>query len=277
MLCKFCQKIRPPHHSQRTSAKYSEKVEDHVCIVRHHANFQNLIQSVLNGCKLCELFRPFIENAMKELNLDEDGYFHEDPFEDYNRNIPTIRLTKDIIYEDEGDRYQWLDERTDEKNDAHCKLFEETLEREEEEDRQAGLMPKRAQTDSHEIVQWLFQNPAKRTGPEQIWIRGWTHYNYEYKKGGQYEASTVFTLGAGAMELDFLEMGDYELCVDGQHFSYNRTTLVAEMPGLWVHRIIPLTIRREDPLNNLEPTFEFFQQRCMFSTPFYSYAVNLLK
>jgi hypothetical protein len=79
------------------------------------------------------------------------------------------------------------------------------------------------------------------------------------------------------MELDFLDMGDYELCVDGQHFSSNTTTLVTEMPGLWVHRIIPLTIHRENPLNDLEPMFEFFQQRCRFSTPFYSYTVNLLK
>jgi hypothetical protein len=276
MLCKFCQKIRPPHHSQRTSTEYSVKVEDHSCIVRHHANFQDLIQSALNGCELCKLFRPFIENAMKEPNEDEYGAFHDDPFEDLDADIPTIHLTKDIIYQDEGDCYLLLDERTDEKNFAHFKHNEETLEREEEEDRQAGLMPKRDRTDNYEIVQWLFQNPAKRTGPEQIWIRGWTHYDYEYKKGGQYEASIVFTLGAGAMEFDLLDMADYELCVDGQHFSSNRTTaLVMEMPGLWVHRIIPLTIHREDPLSDLEPMFEFFQQRCMFSTPFYSYAVNL--
>ena len=108
MLCKFCQNIRPPHHEQRTSAKYSEKVADHVCIVCYRADFQDLIKAELNGCGCCELFRPFIENMIKKLNLDESGYFHDNQFQDLDRNMPTIRLTKDIIYEDEGDRYKRL-------------------------------------------------------------------------------------------------------------------------------------------------------------------------
>ena len=93
------------------------------------------------------MFRPFIENGQAEKKrIDEDsdtrygGYFKDDPFEDENDNPPTIRLTKDIVYEDNGDSYQWLDERLDEKNDVHRKHFEETLEREEEEDKLAGLV-----------------------------------------------------------------------------------------------------------------------------------------
>lgn len=275
MLCKLCQKIKPPHHSQRTSTKYSEKVQGHSCIVRHHANFQDLIQSAIDGCELCELFRPFIENAMKELNEDEYGAFLDDPFEDHEyADRPAIRLTKDIVYEDDGDCYVWIDERLDEKNDVHYRHYQETLEREEKEDLQAGLMKRdQNRSDNYETVRWLFQNPAKRTGPEQIWITGWTNYNYDYKKGGQFEASTVFTLGAGAMDCHFLGLQDYELCIDGQLFTYNTTAWVMEMPGLWVHKIIPLTIHREDPLSDLEPIFEFFQQRCMFSTPFYLHAI----
>lgn len=265
MLCKFCQKIRPPHHSQRTSARYSSKVPEHSCLVCHHANYNDLIQSALNGCELCQLFRPFIENSLGLENGDSDhsGHFQDDPFEDLDASGVTIRLTKDIVYEDQGDSYQWLDERLDEKNDAHRKYFEETLEREEEEDRLAGLMPKRNETDNYEIVQWLFQDRAKYTGPEQIWIRGWTYYGDNYRQGGQYEASTVFTLSAGAIDTENLAE-NHEWCINNKHFGSNKTSLVMEIPGLWIHKIIPLTIHRKEPLGDLKPNFEFFQSRCMF-------------
>lgn len=113
MLCKLCQKIRPPHHSQRISTKHSEEVQGHTCIVRHHANFQDLIQSALDGCELCELFRPFIENAMKGPNEDEYNAYLNGPFQDHDENRLAIRLTEDIVYEDDGDCYVWLDERLD--------------------------------------------------------------------------------------------------------------------------------------------------------------------
>jgi len=273
MLCKLCQKIRPPHQSQRTSTRYSVKVQEHSCLVRHHANFSDLIQSAINGCELCSLFRPFIENARVEAAKDEvgeyPGYFQDDPFEDTNTRLPTIRLTKDIIYEDEGDRYQWLDCRFDEKNDAHRKANEEALEREEEEDRLRGLLPKdRRETDNYEILQWLAQDKSKYKGPEQIWIRGWTYYDDEFKQGGQYEASTVFTLGAGALDIESLDLNRLDWCIDNKHFGSGRTALVMEMPGLWIHKIIGLTIYREEPLNDIEPHFEFFQRRGMLFPPF---------
>jgi hypothetical protein len=53
------------------------------------------------------------------------------------------------------------------------KKFEEILEREEAEDKDAGLGPiDMASSKNHGIIQWLLQGKDKATGPEQIWIRG---------------------------------------------------------------------------------------------------------
>ena len=275
MLCDTCRKIKPPHQSQRTIDLW--KTRQHSCLYRHHSSFDNLVQSARQGCELCNVFRPFVEHAqLKKKTLIErvdrddgestsSGYSHEDPFEDFDTKEVTIRLTKDIIYEDEGDHYLWLDERLDEKNDAHRKAMEDTLEREEMEDKSAGLMPKRKRRDNYEIMQWLFQQKSKFTGPEQLWIRGWTYYGDDYNRAGHIEASTVLTLSAGSVDSNVFD-SESEYCLDGHIYLSRKTDLAMQLPGLWMNRHNALDIHREKPLQDLRPSFEFFQLRGMASS-----------
>lgn len=76
------------------------------------------------------------------------------------------------------------------------------------------MLPKNPnKTDNYEILQWLAQDKNKYTGPEQIWIRGRTYYDDEFKQSGQYEASTVLTLGAGALNIEDLDLDHLGLVI----------------------------------------------------------------
>jgi hypothetical protein len=88
----------------------------------------------------------------------------------------SARLNEEIIYEDDGKRYYIQDEADDDRNNDYLKKFEEILEREEEEDKDAGLGPiDMANSNNYGIIQWLLQGKDKVPGPEQIWIRGWRY------------------------------------------------------------------------------------------------------
>jgi hypothetical protein len=89
MLCRPCQKIRPPH---RDDGKSDER--GHWCPVKHHSTFDNLLASAGDGCELCVVFRPFVQSAKSkaaeryascktenEDNTLHSGCFQNDPFE----------------------------------------------------------------------------------------------------------------------------------------------------------------------------------------------------
>ena len=57
MLCEFCKKIKPPHKTSNSNEG------SHSCIVRHHAQFDNLIHSASEGCEICCLFAPYVQAA----------------------------------------------------------------------------------------------------------------------------------------------------------------------------------------------------------------------
>jgi len=73
-------------------------------------------------------------------------------------------------------RYSLQNEVDDDRNEGYLKKFNEILEREEAEDKDAGLTPiDMANPKNYEIIQWLLQGKDKVPGPEQIWIRGWRY------------------------------------------------------------------------------------------------------
>ncbi|KAH7243784.1 hypothetical protein FSOLCH5_013463 [Fusarium solani] len=53
MLCDKCKHIKLPHSHEPSYL--------HLCLVRHHATFDDLIASAEKGCQICLYFRPFIE------------------------------------------------------------------------------------------------------------------------------------------------------------------------------------------------------------------------
>lgn len=266
MLCELCKKIKPPHLPvNRTSHPWSHT--DHQCLVRHHANFQDLIQSARQGCELCELFRPYVEHAQSSTVWTEDstgsessGWYHGDPFEDTDYSV-TIRLDKEILYEDEGNRYYIQDEAHDDRSEIYLSQFKKTLEQEEDEDKKSGL---RVTTDAinprdYEIVQWLLQGTDNCTGPEQIWIRGWLCIDTGDSQVG---ANLVLTLSAGSI-YDLPRATEKDTyCVDGKHIP-NSMSLIMELPSLWSQKYRGLRVPREEPLHELRPIFEFYQQRGM--------------
>ena len=165
MLCDLCKKVRYPH-AHRTKSNTWRPTHD-ACLFRHHANFQELVQSALSGCELCDLFKPFVEYAQrKSSGLAEragsdasssqfSGCSEMDPFEWYGgtekladgcvliRNPPEVRiaLTDGIYYEDEGHKYNWLTSRMDDKYSHYHDHMKAVLEKEEKEDVEAGLVP----------------------------------------------------------------------------------------------------------------------------------------
>jgi hypothetical protein len=279
MLCEFCRKIKPPHQSQRTLDTWEEN--PHSCIVRHHANFNDLIKSATEGCELCELFRPFVQYAQrKKARLEgeaesDDGWstgspeFHDDPFEDgpdspnTEPRLPTMRVTKDFVYVDEGNCYCWLNERLDDGNDAYRQELELTLEKEEEEDKAAGLFPTHDKSDDYEIIQWLCLEKGKSTGCEQIWVRGWTHYGDDYDRKGHAEASSIITLSAGSIDDNPLSDDLTEFCIDHKIRISSAKDLAIEIPGMWKNPHNQLHLRREWSFEKLKPNFEFYQHRGM--------------
>jgi hypothetical protein len=280
MLCEFCRKLKPPHQSQRTLDAWKER--RHSCLVRHHANFNDLIESAAKGCELCELFRPFVEYAQRKrarlVGEDEfdDGWsvgspeFHDDPFEGGSDDAmvfteprqPTMRVTKDSIYVDEGDCYCWLNERMDDGNDAYEKELELILEKEREEDKAAGLLPTHDKSDDYAIIQWLCLEKGKSTSCEQIWIRGWTYYGDDDNRKGHAEASSIITLSAGSIDGDPLEEHT-EFCIDDKIQISSVKDLAIEIPGLWKNPHDQLHLPREWPFRDLKPNFEFYQRRGM--------------
>jgi hypothetical protein len=268
MLCEFCKKVKPPH--LRKSAERA-----HSCLIRHHANFADLIQSARRGCELCQLFEPFVEYGRKRRERWPDGAesddgcsvdsasFHKDPFEDFDdsKNI-TIQFSEDLWYEDAGDRYRILNMRGDDKNDAYIKKIDQILEKEEDEDKKAGLSLKyKSNAKTSETVQWLIHGMHEPSGPEQIWIRGWSYYDDGDE--GQAGTGTVLTLSAGSLDEDpcYDEGGEY--CVgDGLHLP-NPVALLMELPSLWKWKHFKLRKPREGQLEALEPVFEFYQNRGM--------------
>jgi hypothetical protein len=81
-LCEKCKLIRLPHVA-----------DNHTCVVRHHATFDDLISSAESGCQICLYFRPFVEHSrLRRLSLAQPpasdcsssavfGRAPEDPFE----------------------------------------------------------------------------------------------------------------------------------------------------------------------------------------------------
>ena len=297
MLCDLCKKVRYPH-AHRTKSNTGWRSAHDACIFRHHANFQDLIQSALDGCELCSLFKPFVEYAQgKQSGLDEraesdasssqgSGWSHDDPFE-WNgetekladggcliHNVPEVRigLTDGIFYEDEGNRYRWLTSRMDEKYWHYQEHLHEVLAKEEKEDVEAGLIPDskhQHESDRNEVLQWLLQDPSNCTGPEQIWITGWTfHGDDDFSYMGHKEFTTVLTLSAASVDDRHLEEGN-TICLDGNEVYDGSKALAMKLPWLWKWRNNRLWVRQKKPLHNLKPHFEFYQHRgrlCPFTT-----------
>jgi hypothetical protein len=279
MLCEFCKKIRPPHLPKNRSSNPGDHTP-HSCLVRHHANFEDLIRSARQGCDLCELFRPFAEYGQRRREASAEGaegaesddgcstgsgYYHDDPFEDLDLEV-TIRLSEEIIYGDDGKRYYIQNEGEDDKNYVYLKKFDEILKREEAEDKDAGLCPTDiANSKNYEIIQWLLQGKDKPTGPKQIWIRGWPYIDDD--ADGQVGTSTVFTLSAGSIEEVPHYTDEENYCVDSKHLR-NPTALAMEIPSLWKWKHLQLKVPREEPLKDLQPIFEFYQYRGIVSIIF---------
>jgi hypothetical protein len=235
-------------------------------LVRHHANFEELIQSARRGCELCELFRPFIESGQRKReawNKSNEGYlpgsgrYQNDPFEDITYNGITIRLNEDIIYEDDGKRYYIQSDADDDRNDGYFKKFNEILEREEAEDKDAGLgLVDMASPKNYEIIQWLLQGKDKAAGPKQIWITGWPYIDNDME--AQVGTSMVFNLSAGSIKETPHYTDKETYCVDGKHMC-SPTALAMEVPSLWKWKHLELAVPREEPLKDLKPVFEFYQ------------------
>lgn len=269
MLCEFCKKITPPHLPQIRNS-YPWHHTPHLCLFRHHANFEELIQSARQGCELCKLFRPYAEYGQRERvawTESGHGWYHDDPFEEIKWSSEvTIRMNETILYGDDGMRYSLQNEVDDDRNEGYLKKFNEILEREEAEDKDAGLTPiDMANPKNYEIIQWLLQEKDKGTGPEQIWIRGWPSIDDD--DGGQIGISMVFTLSAGSIEETPHYTDKTTYCVDGKHL-HNPTALAMEIPSIWKWKHLKLTTPREEPLKNLQPTFEFYQCRGIVSIIF---------
>ena len=288
MLCDPCQKVRYPHAYWTKSKTWKRKHD--VCLFRHHANYQELINSANRGCELCNLFRPFVEYAQSKASgsveradsdassSQGDGWSHGDPFEWYGEteelenggtrlhSVPEIRigLIDGIFYEDEGDKYNWLTDRMDEKYWHYSEYVTALLEKEEAEDIAAGLIPDpkhQHQSAKNEVLQWLFQDESNYTGPEQLWLSAWTFVGDDsFSYMGHLEITTVLTLSAGSIDGRHLEENKV-VCLDGQEVFQDSKALALKLPWLWKWHHNSLWIRRKKPHHNLKPHFEFFQYR----------------
>jgi hypothetical protein len=286
MLCELCKKIKPPHQVKRRINTWKEN--PHACLTRHHANFDDLIRSALQGCELCNVFRPFVEHAMSKRGVSgnpqmddgdsaDSGYSHSDPFDGeeirsedgsiqvISETFQKYRINDDWYYEDDGEEYCWMDDREDDKNHEYYYEVEETLRREEEEDKLAGFVFEGKNSDKYEVIQWLFQDKNKYSGPEQIWITGQTHYVDAITVKGHYEASTVLTLSAGSVDMNcVMELEKSECCIDGGLRIQGTKDLAMRFPGLWKWKHKSLGIDDESDSRKLKPTFEFYQSRGIF-------------
>ena len=288
MLCSLCQKVRYPH-AYWTKAKTWKRRHD-ACLFRHYATYQELIDSAKNGCELCNLFQPFVEYAQNKASgsieradsdassSEGDGRSQDDPFEWFGEteelkdgstllhNVPEIRisLTDGIFYEDEGDKYRWLTDRSDEKYWHYWNHVTALLEKEEEEDIAAGLLPDpnhQHKSDKNEVLQWLFQDQTNYTGPEQLWVTAWTFVgDNEFSYMGHLEVTTVVSLSAGSIDDRHPEQ-EGAFCLDGQEIFADKKALALRLPWLWKWPTKRLWIRRKKPHHNLKPHFEFFQFR----------------
>ena len=260
MLCNLCQKVRYPHAYWTKSKTWKQKHD--TCLFRHHATYQELIDSADEGCELCNLFKPFVEYARSKANgsveraesdatsTQGDGCSQGDPFEWLGetekrdefgfrvREVPEtrIRLTDGIFYEDDGDNYRWFTDRTDAKYDRYSEDIYALAHQEEEEDIAAGLVPDpryQHQSDKNEMLQWLLQDKSNYTGPEQLWITAWTFKgDSDYSYNGHVEKANLIFLSAGSIDGMHLKKGK-TICLDGQEIFKGGKALALRLPWLW--------------------------------------------
>ena len=285
MLCDLCKEVRPPHSGEGFG-------EDHVCLLQHHPNFDALLRSASAGCAMCTAFRPFVEYCRrkrlgqpvfdKSSEDDESVYSvderhpQDDPFDNEDVSDPNdiddemeilsrkwaepaiIQTSKTTYYEDEGRRYYWVDESLDGRNNLLQESHHRTLEREEAEDRAAGLLGQhKDSTDDYEIVQWLCKQEGKRLDSEQMWISARTFHGGEDDLKGHREVSPVIILSAGSVEM--ADLGS-SFCLNGRMVG-NKHRLRLEVPSLYKWPLDELKMRRQPSCQPIQPTFEFYQHR----------------
>jgi hypothetical protein len=285
MLCTCCKKIRP-HCRQPEKGRRKH----HACLVRHHANFDDLINSANQGCELCNLFRPYIEYAQfknKLLTVESVAsdcgsdagysgcteYSQDDLFEDMGGgDYGTVRASKCAGYFDYGDHWSWFDELCDGlvNEEAREKRISMILKKEEGEDKLCGaaIVRKLPSVDNSEIMQWLFQQDDKPVGPEQVWIQGWTFLGEgwpcltgDLEMMGLGERSTVFSLSVGSIDSSpFGENSNY--CVDNRPVP-GTVALAYQIPGIWQqkHNSARISTKWTSTARNMQPVFEFYHRR----------------
>ena len=266
MLCRYCQKIRPPHNPPNSESDE----HDHWCLTKHCGTFDELLASADHGCELCAVFRPFVDSAKlnrAQCSEDELGYPHSDPFgnsfevEKEDRiDAPAdifIYRTHDLVYLDEGHQYCLLDNRLDEKNNALVAQLSQRAEEETREDLGAGFPPRPSSPERNETIQWLLQDPNKYTGPEQLWVKSWMFVGNREDNANLQERTSFFSLTAGSFEEITSAKRHLEYCVDDRVIATREAEMALQYPGLWAHRFDPLHIKQERPKNDLRPVFEF--------------------
>jgi hypothetical protein len=123
-------------------------------------------------------------------------------------------------------------------NNFYLKKFDEILDREETEDRNAGLCPiDIADSKDYETIQWLLQGKEKSTGPEQVWTRGWPYIDYDFNNWNAHRSDLVnLERGPANVERELAKRpgikstGWYNLvgAYTSRHITYNSDLL----PGL---------------------------------------------
>lgn len=289
MLCTFCKKIKP--HCQRPG---KDREENHACLVRHHANFDDLINSANQGCELCKLFRPYVEYAqfkkkpssaelVASLCGSDDGYsdcteqsqvylFDEDGDGEYG----TVRASKYAGYFESGSQWFWFDELDDGmvNSAVRNRRIQMILEKEKEEDKSSGvaMIEQYPTVHNSEIMQWLFHQDGKPVGPEQLWIQGWLFKGEgwpgpgaDFAMMGQGERSTVFSLSVGSVN-PWLLCQDASFCVDTQPVE-STVALAYQIPGIWQQKYnsARISTRWASTARNMQPAFEFYHRRGIYS------------
>ena len=229
MLCNQCQRIKPVIHEEY----------NHRCLTRHHACFDDLIESASRGCKLCQLFRPHVEHQKKNQVPEEDprcwyGWIGTDPWETPYRSRQKYHIADEIYYVDFGSHYSLgstnarpadLDrKREDIEGSCPTKEFKFDQGREWHQNHRF---------DNHEIFQWLFTLEELSTGPEQIWIEPVYRTGSQILFRGPRAPISAFKLSAGSVALR--ERARY--CLEG-HEVGGLQELALLFPGLWKWRCV---------------------------------------
>ena len=231
MLCNQCQRLEPAIHEEN----------NHRCLTRHHACFDDLIESANRGCKLCQLFRPRVEHQKDHRVPEEDpkgwyGWIGTDPWETpYSyRSRQKYHINGNMYYVDFGSHYT-LDSENARPADVQRKEedIEENCPTKGFRLGQGREWRQNHRFDDHEIFQWLFKHGQISSGPEQIWIeRKYRESSGSHDKG-QREPISSFKLSAGSLALR--EHASY--CLEGRKFG-SLQELALLFPGLWKWRCV---------------------------------------